>query len=161
MKYEAIKKEFCNLYGEGPVRIFKSAARINLIGEHIDFSGGLVFPAAISLRSACALRERADGVIRLASTSCEHRVECRVDDLAGHSDLPWGGYQLGMLYLMQQSGYTVTGMDMLFDETVPHGGGLSASAAIELATGVANLQEHQATSPQRSVNAQQAALVSG
>lgn len=137
MKYEELTKEFCSLYGNGPVRIFKSAARINLIGEHIDFSGGLVFPAAISLRSACALRERTDGVIRLASTSCEHRVECRVDDLAGHSDLPWGGYQLGMLCLMQQSGYTIVGMDMLFDETVPHGGGLSASAAIELATGIA------------------------
>ncbi len=119
------------------MRIFKSAARINLIGEHIDFSGGLVFPAAIALRSACAIRERSDGLIRLASTSCEHRVEASIDSLFGHRELPWGGYQLGMLYIMQQQGYTITGMDMLFDETVPHGGGLSASAAIELATGIA------------------------
>ncbi len=137
MRYDELKQAFCELYGEGSVRIFKSAARINLIGEHIDFSGGLVFPAAIALRSACAIRERGDGVIRLASTSCEHRVEARVDALAGHKALPWGGYQLGMLYVMQQAGYTICGMDMLFNETVPHGGGLSASAAIELATGIA------------------------
>ncbi|MDO5111208.1 MAG: galactokinase [Clostridia bacterium] len=137
MNNEELRSAFCALYGPGPVRLFKSAARINLIGEHIDFSGGLVFPAAVALRSACALRERSDGLIHLASTSCTHRVECRVDDLDGHSDLPWGGYQLGMLCLMQREGYTITGMDMLFDETVPHGGGLSASAAIELATGIA------------------------
>ncbi len=137
MNYSELKSAFCDLYGAGPVRIFKSAARINLIGEHIDFSGGFVFPAAIALRSACAIRERSDGVIRLASTSCEHRVQANVDELDGHSDLPWGGYQLGMLFVMQKAGYAISGMDMLFDETVPHGGGLSASAAIELATGIA------------------------
>ena len=137
MLYKELKRAFCELYGDGPVRIFKSAGRINLIGEHIDFSGGFVFPAAIALRSACAVRERGDGVIRLASTSCKHRVEAHISKLNGHSKLPWGGYQLGMLYMMQQAGYDITGMDMLFDETVPHGGGLSASAAIELATGIA------------------------
>lgn len=137
MKYEALQQAFCALYGDGPVRIFQSAGRINLIGEHIDYNGGLVFPAAIALRSACAIRPREDGLVRLASTSCPHRAEARTGSLAGHGGLPWGGYQIGMLHVMEQAGYRLTGMDMLFDETVPHGGGLSASAAIELATGIA------------------------
>lgn len=137
MNNQELKSAFCALYGQGPVRLFKSAARINLIGEHIDYSGGFVFPAAIALRSACALRVRTDNVIRMASTSCDYKVEVTTDALEGHADLPWGAYQVGMLSIMQREGFRIFGMDMLFDETVPHGGGLSASAAIELATGIA------------------------
>ena len=138
MQYDELIQKFTELYGGGePPRLFAGPARINLIGEHIDYNGGMVFPAAVDLRSACAVRARTDGRIRLASTSTDYRVDAAIDELADKNRLPWGSYQLGVIYLMRKAGYAVPGMDMLFDETVPHGGGLSASAAIELATAVA------------------------
>ncbi|HWS30254.1 MAG TPA: galactokinase [Clostridia bacterium] len=139
MELRGLKRKFAELYGgtEEGVRLFLSPARINLIGEHIDYNGGFVFPAAIELRSACAVRVRGDGEINLASTSCAHRVHANVENLKGYAKLPWGNYQMGVLSVMKDMGYAVYGMDMLFDETVPHGGGLSASAAIELATAIA------------------------
>ncbi|MCE5236195.1 MAG: galactokinase [Eubacteriales bacterium] len=139
MELSELKVKFTELYGgeTGDVRLFLAPARINLIGEHIDYNGGFVFPAAIELRSACAVRVREDGVLNLASTSCEHRVHADISELKGYGKLKWGGYQMGVLSIMKDMGYAVCGMDMLFDETVPHGGGLSASAAIELATAIA------------------------
>jgi len=139
MELGELKQKFIELYGgeEKDVRLFLSPARINLIGEHIDYNGGFVFPAAIELRSACAMRVRIDGQINLASTSCSHCVHANVENLEGYAELPWGNYQMGVLSIMKDMGYAVYGMDMLFDETVPHGGGLSASAAIELATAIA------------------------
>lgn len=139
MELRELKHKFCELYGGTVenVRLFLAPARINLIGEHIDYNGGFVFPAAIELRSAAAVRVREDGKVHLASTSCEHRVEANIKNLKGYGKLPWGAYQMGVLSIMQDMGYAVYGMDMLFDETVPHGGGLSASAAIELATAIA------------------------
>ncbi len=134
-----LKQKFIDLYGgsERDVRLFLAPARVNLIGEHIDYNGGFVFPAAIGLRSACAVRVRGDGEINLASTSFGARVSANAENLKGYGKLPWGNYQLGVLSVMKDMGYAVYGMDMLFDETVPHGGGLSASAAIELATAIA------------------------
>ena len=139
MELHELKQKFLETYGgtAEDVRLFLSPARINLIGEHIDYNGGFVFPAAIELRSACAVRVRGDGKVNLASTSCEHRVNANVENLKGYGKLPWGSYQMGVLSIMKDRGYAVYGMDMLFDETVPHGGGLSASAAIELATAIA------------------------
>jgi galactokinase len=139
MELGELKQKFIKLYGgdQKDVRLFLSPARINLIGEHIDYNGGFVFPAAIELHSACAMHMRTDGQINLASTSCDHRVHANVENLKGYFKLPWGNYQIGVLSIMKDMGYAVYGMDMLFDETVPHGGGLSASAAIELATAIA------------------------
>jgi galactokinase len=139
MELGELKQKFVELYGgeSADVRLFLSPARINLIGEHIDYNGGFVFPAAIELRSACAVRVRSDNQVNLMSTSCSHRVHANTENLKGYAKLPWGNYQMGVLSIMKDMGYAVYGMDMLFDETVPHGGGLSASAAIELAAAIA------------------------
>ena len=137
MEYGRLVSKFADLYGGGSVRLFIGPARINLIGEHIDYNGGAVFPAAIDLRSACAVRPRGDNKLRLASTSWLDKVEADLHSLSDKNRIPWGSYQLGVIHLMLEAGYDIPGMDMLFDETVPHGGGLSASAAIELATAAA------------------------
>lgn len=137
MELSELKTEFEKIYGPGEVRFFIGPARINLIGEHTDYSGGYVLPCALEMRAACAVRRRKDGVINLASTSCESRVSVRVDKLGKYRDIEWGNYQLGVAYMMKRQGLRITGCDMLFDETVPHGSGLSSSAAIEVASALA------------------------
>ncbi len=130
---------FLKRYGgtEEGIRVFASPGRVNLIGEHTDYNGGLVFPAAISMRSLIVLRPREDDVIRLSATDLEVVVEADIHKLNDYRDLKWGNYQLGVAYELQQDGYDLQGCDMLYDDTVPLGGGLSSSAAIQVATALA------------------------
>ena len=136
MDISTIKKEFCALYGgsEEDVRIFKSPGRVNMIGEHTDYNGGYVFPAALKMATTIAVRQRDDNVIRLKATDLDVMVEADIEKLDSYRDLSWGNYQLGVAYILSQNGYDISGCDLLYDDTVPHGGGLSSSAAIEVAT---------------------------
>jgi galactokinase len=137
MKICDLKNNFIEKYGEGETRVFVAPARVNLIGEHVDYNGGYVLPCAISQRSACVVRKRTDNIIQIASTSFDMTVTARIDELEKYKMLEWGNYQIGIAYIMRQMGYKIPGMDMLFDETVPHGSGLSSSAAIEIAMAIA------------------------
>ncbi len=138
VNYNELKKKFCEIYGgsqEG-LRIFVGPGRVNLIGEHIDYCGGLVFPAAISLYSTVVVRVNKENVLRLAATDLNDRVEVNLDNLESAKGLKWGNYQAGVAYMLKNAGYKLVGVDMLFHDTVPLGSGLSSSAAIELATAV-------------------------
>ena len=136
MNITDIKKEFCRIYGgtEEDIRIFRSPGRVNMIGEHTDYNGGYVFPAALKMATTIAARKRNDGIIRLKATDLDVMVEAEISRLNDYRDLDWGNYQLGVAYIMQESGYDICGCDLLYDDTVPHGGGLSSSAAIEVST---------------------------
>lgn len=139
MKMARLKARFCEIYGgdERDVRIFSAPGRVNLIGEHTDYNGGFVLPAAINMGSAVALRARGGGSIRLASTDLPNRVAADKAKLWDYRGLAWGNYQLGTAFMLARAGYEIVGCDMLFDESIPHGAGLSSSAAIELATATA------------------------
>ncbi len=137
MELDQLNRLFVELFGKGPARTFVAPARVNLIGEHTDHQGGFVLPCAIHMRSACVVRTRNDGLLRIAASDLPGVVEAEISDLSGYARIPWGAYQIGVAHIMKQRGYHVTGMDMLFDETVPHGSGLSSSAAIEVATAFA------------------------
>ena len=136
MEIAEIKKEFCRLYGgsEEDLRVFRSPGRVNMIGEHTDYNGGYVFPAALKMATTVVARKRQDNIIRLKATDLDVMVEANIDKLDSYHDLEWGNYQLGIAYVMQQKGYDIEGCDLLYDDTVPHGGGLSSSAAIEVST---------------------------
>lgn len=129
-------KEFIALYGgsEEDIRVFASPGRVNLIGEHIDYNGGYVFPAALKMKTTIVMRKRDDNIIRLKATDLPQIVEADINNLYSYKGIPWGDYQLGVAYVLQQNGYDICGADMLYDDTVPHGGGLSSSAAIEVST---------------------------
>ncbi len=135
MKLNEMKKMFAALYGEGEMRVFTSPGRVNLIGEHIDYCGGYVMPAALTMGTTVIARKRNDGVIRLKATDLDIMVETTIEDMHTlKGKLKWGDYQLGVATELIKAGYDVTGCDMLYDDTVPHGGGLSSSAAIEVST---------------------------
>ncbi len=122
--------------GEG-IRFFTSPGRVNLIGEHTDYNGGFVFPAALTLATTVVARPRVDRKINLIATDLEKMVEADLDHLSAYKGLPWGSYQLGVADELQKAGYVLKGCDLMFEDKVPLGSGLSSSAAIEVATAIA------------------------
>ena len=125
---------FIDLYGgdSSDVRFFASPGRVNLIGEHTDYNGGYVFPAALNQCSTVAVRKTDSGVIRISATDLPNRVILDITKLGEYKDLKWGNYQAGVAYVMQQAGYYISSCDILYKDTVPFGAGLSSSAAIEV-----------------------------
>lgn len=130
-----LKEEFIKVYGDGgEIRFFSSPGRVNLIGEHTDYNGGFVFPAAISASTTIAVRKREDNIVRIKATDLPEVVTIELDKTGDYKNLSYGNYQAGVIDEMKKDGYILTGADMLYEDGVPHGGGLSSSAAIEVAT---------------------------
>lgn len=139
MEIKEMKKMFVETFGDGgELRVFVSPGRVNLIGEHVDYCGGPVMPAALTMKTTIIARKRNDDIIRLKATDLDILVETKIADAENlKGKLKWGDYQLGVALELIKAGYDVKGCDMLFDDTVPHGGGLSSSAAIEVSTALA------------------------
>lgn len=136
MKYNDLKKKFNEIYGEGEIRIFSAAGRVNLIGEHIDYNGGNVMPAALDLACTVLARKNKTDKIKLAFTTLDNREVLDINSLEHYKNLEYGNYQVGVAYVMQQAGFDIIGCDLLYDASVPFGSGLSSSAAIEVATAI-------------------------
>lgn len=134
-----LKKQFLEVFGgndEG-IRVFSSPGRVNLIGEHTDYNGGYVFPAALTMATTIIARPRPDSVVRMKATDLDGIVEGDLDTIDKYKDLKWGNYQFGIFDELRKAGYNICGADMLFHDTTPHGGGLSSSAAIEVSAAIA------------------------
>ncbi|MBE7049188.1 MAG: galactokinase [Ruminococcaceae bacterium] len=136
MNISQLKKEFVKIYGgdESDIRVFASPGRVNLIGEHTDYNGGYVFPAALKMNTTVLARKRDDDIIRLKATDLENIVEADIKKLDSYKGIKWGDYQIGVMYILSEAGYTIVGADLLYHDTVPHGSGLSSSAANEVST---------------------------
>ena len=120
-------------------RTFFAPGRINLIGEHTDYNGGHVFPAAISYGTYALARKRDDQTLRFYSMNFPEIgiIESNLSDLAYKEDDHWANYPKGMLLYIKEAGYEIgQGADILYYGNIPNGAGLSSSASIELATGV-------------------------
>lgn len=133
---EDLKKEFIKLYGEGEIKEFFSPGRINLIGEHIDYNGGFVFPCAIEYGTYGLVRKREDDIIRLSSTNFTLKVELDRRNIVYKEEDDWTNYPKGVIKIMEDLGYKTGGMDVLISGNIPNGAGLSSSASLELLTGV-------------------------
>lgn len=132
-----LKERFRELFGGEQTRIFYSPGRVNLLGEHTDYNGGYVLPVALNVGTTVCIGTREDNRICLSATDLDEVVCADIDNLTSYRRIKWGNYQLGVAYELLKAGYKVGGCNMLFDDTVPHGAGLSSSAAIECATGIA------------------------
>ena len=111
-----------------------AAGRINVIGEHIDYCGGRVMPAALSLKNTVYIRPNGTNKINLEWTTLSDKVTLDIGKLESYKDLKYGNYQAGAALKWQRAGHKIIGCDMLQDCTVPFGSGLSSSAAIEVST---------------------------
>ena len=129
-------QQFESFFGEKPEDLFTAAGRINVIGEHIDYCGGKVFPAALNLRCNVYGKKRGGNIIRMAFRGIDGVVEIETDKLDSYRNLKIGNYQAGVAYFLQEEGVEIVGCDLYYDCTVPFGSGLSSSAAIEVATAV-------------------------
>ena len=124
--------------GNGPVRSFFSPGRINIIGEHLDYNGGYVFPGAINLGITGTIQHRDDMHVRLSSE--QEQGTCTVDldsttSLSFDAGREWANYPLGALVYLKKSGMQFErGMNIRFSSTLPAGSGLSSSAALEILT---------------------------
>ncbi len=136
MTTQMLKQKFIEIYGgdEASIRVFSAAGRVNLIGEHIDYCGGRVFPAALNLRTTVIARKNDKNEINLRATTIDGAVTLNLDMLDSYRELEWGDYQAGVAFVMKEAGYEIVGCDLLYDTTVPFGSGLSSSASIEVAT---------------------------
>ena len=120
--------------------MFSAPGRVNLIGEHTDYTGGLVLPFAIDARAAMAAASNDDDTIRVVSAQRPGKAvsvplsELRPDAPAVRS---WAGYVFGSVWALRQAGYPVGGLDLALDSEVPSGAGLSSSAAVECVTTLA------------------------
>ncbi len=131
-------QKFNQIFGEGkhPIRTFFAPGRVNLIGDHIDYNGGMVLPAAINLGITAQVRERDDDIIRMRSAMSEKRIEIDLKKAIEYSpSAGWGNYPLGVIRLLQMTKMPIKGADIFFNSTLPIGSGLSSSAAIEVLTG--------------------------
>lgn len=111
-----------------------AAGRVNIIGEHIDYCGGKVMPAALSVKNTVYVRPNGTDRIELSWTTLPDRVSLDIGDLGKYKTLKYGNYQAGSAEIWRAAGHKLLGCDMVQDCTVPFGSGLSSSAAIEVST---------------------------
>ena len=99
MTITELKAKFLEIYGgDGEnLRFFASPGRVNLIGEHTDYNGGCVFPAALTMKTTIALRVRDDGIVRLAATDLPDRVTVDPANIDAYKGLRWGNYQAAVI----------------------------------------------------------------
>lgn len=136
---QQLTAQFEQRYGAaGPkIEAFFAPGRVNLIGEHTDYNGGYVFPAALTFGTTMLIRPRNDRQLSLASLNFpETSKHFSIDDLAFDEADDWMNYPKGMAAYLQQEGLTFSrGYDILFYGEIPNGSGLSSSASIEVVTG--------------------------
>ena len=136
---DQVRADFAKVFGVEADHTFFSPGRINLIGEHTDYNGGHVFPAAISLGTYGAARKRDDQLLRFFSGNFEEKgiIEVSLENLHFEPEHNWTNYPKGVLHFLQEAGHTIDrGMDVYVYGNIPNGSGLSSSASLELLTGV-------------------------
>ncbi len=130
----SIEEKFLETFGEEPDLIAAAPGRVNLIGEHIDYSEGFVLPFAIKDRTNVAIRKRDDSTVRIASAQRRNKVvTVDINNVKPGLKGEWERYALGVLWSMGVK----TGVDLMIDGHVPLGAGLSSSAALECSVATA------------------------
>lgn len=138
---QQLKDQFVQLFGgtADHANLFQAPGRVNLIGEHTDYNGGYVFPAALTFGTTMLVRPRADRKLGLASLNFPGQVKhFSIDELIYDEADNWMNYPKGMAAYLQQEGSPFQrGYDVLYYGEIPNGSGLSSSASIEVVTGYA------------------------
>lgn len=136
---EELREVFTQQFGNERMGEYFAPGRINLIGEHTDYNGGNVFPAAITLGTYGVAAKRKDDKVRLYSENFPEKgiIEFSLNDLSYVKSHDWANYPKGILRYLKEAGHTIdTGFEVVFYGNIPNGAGLSSSASIELLTGV-------------------------
>ena len=140
---EAATALFREVFEAEPDGVWYAPGRVNIIGEHTDYNGGLALPIALPHRAHLALRRRDDRVVRLVSPQTREKVDVMDLDTIGPKGSPgevehWASYIAGVAWSLERDGFEdLPGFDAALVSCVPLGGGLSSSAALECSAAVA------------------------
>lgn len=127
---ETINTLFESYFGKSPEFLCKAPGRINLIGEHTDYNGGFVMPAAMDKAIYFAVSKREDNICRVFSENMNEFLEFSLDHLENTTP-SWANYIKGVLAEFEKLNASILGFDMVFGGDIPAGAGVSSSAALE------------------------------
>jgi galactokinase len=140
---DKVIKLFKEKFGRQPTFVARAPGRVNLLGEHVDYNDGFVLPAAIDRATMVAFSFSGTDRTTLWAADFNAQVvftpqSVPLKTTAGGSAMPsWGKYPAGVFFVLAQAGLATPGMDAVFSSDVPRGSGLSSSASVEMAFGVA------------------------
>jgi galactokinase len=132
---------FFEAFGHDPEGIWAAPGRLNIIGEFTDYNDGFVLPMAIEAVTTAAVARRHDDVIRVSSSGAPATTtpiaSSRICNLTPGNTASWSSYAFGVVWAMTEAGHAIGGVDVFIESNVPIGAGLSSSAALECALGLA------------------------
>ncbi|GAB4490409.1 MAG: galactokinase [Anaerolineales bacterium] len=140
---ENLSAIFQKKFGRPPAYVACAPGRVNLLGEHVDYNDGFVLPAAIDRATCIAFSPADSGQTTLWAADFNARAMFAPQTLPAKSQpdgspLPdWARYPAGMMWALREAGLETPAMDAVFGSDVPRGSGLSSSASVEMAFGVA------------------------
>lgn len=127
---QEVKSEFINIFKKNPLLIF-SPGRINIIGEHTDYNGGYVFPAAVDKGIAAAIQKSDTGKSTAVALDLNSKVEFDLNNLKPSKQGSWENYVFGVVAEIQNRNKVVGDFNIVFKGNIPGGAGMSSSAALE------------------------------
>lgn len=127
-----LERKFLENYQQEPTATYFTPGRVNLIGEHIDYNGGLVMPCAITLGTWLCMAPNEDQVIRFKSLNFPEELTIPLQFSYTKTGTEWFNYPLGVFNEILKERSITQGLDILIDGNIPIGSGLSSSASIEV-----------------------------
>jgi len=125
-----VKTQFIKIFKTDPILVF-SPGRINIIGEHTDYNGGFVFPAAVDKGIVAAIQKSDAGFCTAIALDLESIIEFALDKLKPSKEGSWENYVFGVVEEIQNRNKVVGDFNIIFKGNIPGGAGMSSSAAIE------------------------------
>jgi len=124
--------------------IFRAPGRVNLIGEHTDYNQGFVLPVALALDTRIQTQPSSTNKLEVHSTARNETRSWPLSEIAGLTERHhWTDYIIGVARQLQSRGFSIPPLSLTIESTVPEGAGLSSSAALEVATALALLQDRE------------------
>lgn len=161
MGAQEVKQFFQKAFGAPPTHVVRAPGRLELLGNHTDYNGGLVMALAVDKYIYIAASPRNDGQIELATTSFNSRETFYIDRIEKNPEAAWANYIKGVLLKLRERGVHFTGFNAAVHGTIPFGAGLSSSAALEMASALIvralfpyRLNEHSLDEAPRRENGQ-------
>lgn len=127
---EEVKQQFIKTFKTHPILVF-SPGRINIIGEHTDYNGGFVFPAAVDKGIVAAIQKSDTGSCTAVALDLESTIEFELDKLKPSKEGSWENYVFGVVAEIQNRNKVFGDFNIMFKGNIPGGAGMSSSAALE------------------------------
>ena len=125
-----VKNKFIKIFKEEPLLVF-SPGRINIIGEHVDYNGGFVFPAAVDKGIAAAIQKSNTASCTAIAMDLDSTIEFELNKLKPSKEGSWENYVFGVVTEIQNRNKIVGDFNIIFKGNIPGGAGMSSSAALE------------------------------